>query len=153
MDVKFVLLVLAFINQMMLGSCCGKRRRRITHGPTYPCLTDPCTRRYRKRRSMHSTNMTETDLLQKIGTELNIIPVKNLCKFETYDMDSDGMIKQEELEAIFGIRKETKDLMTFMDFKDNDGMISVDEFCVAGPHLIRECEGYTCVKMNQIDTD
>ncbi|XP_060584703.1 uncharacterized protein LOC132740750 [Ruditapes philippinarum] len=152
MDVKLVLLFLVLINQMSVGSCCAKKKSGGKSAPRCKVKVILECDVLRKRRAIDSTNMTERELFQRIGTELNIIPVENQCKFETYDRDGDEMIKQEELEAIFGIRKETKDLIAFMDFKDNDGMISKDEFCVAGPHLIKECEGCICVKMNQTDT-
>jgi Ca2+-binding EF-hand superfamily protein len=43
---------------------------------------------------------------------------ENPCAFETYDIDRDGLISKEELESIFGVQKETKDLFAFIHTGD-----------------------------------
>ncbi|XP_060584696.1 uncharacterized protein LOC132740746 [Ruditapes philippinarum] len=152
MDLKLIPLFAVIV---CLGNCCNKKPYYPPPDPYNmwdPWGTDDCGYRCRRvRRFIDYKDMVETGFFQKIRTQLSILPEEHQCKFETYDTDSDGLIRPAELESIFGVGEETNDLFAIMDFSDSDGMISLDEFCDVGPHLIRDCKDTQCLKRKTSD--
>ncbi|XP_060564699.1 uncharacterized protein LOC132723908 [Ruditapes philippinarum] len=143
MDLKLIPLFAVIV---CLGNCCNKMPQPSTD------TDDDCGYRCKRvRRFIDYKDMVETGFFQRIRTQLSILPEEGQCKFETYDTDSDGLIRPAELESIFGVGEETNDLFAIMDFSDSDGMISLDEFCDVGPHLIRDCKDTQCLKRKTSD--
>ncbi|XP_060586993.1 uncharacterized protein LOC132742568 [Ruditapes philippinarum] len=128
MDFKLFLLAFVLLNEVWFGNSCRKSRR-----------DRPKSCPLRKQRSTDSKNMIKTGILRKIGTQLELNLTENPCVFQSYDFDGDGLISKDELESKIGVKKGAKEIFALVFSKDDDGPITLTEFCMAIPHLVSEC--------------
>ncbi|XP_045185855.2 uncharacterized protein LOC123543851 [Mercenaria mercenaria] len=136
METRILLLLVLFDCGLLADGCSGNRKDKDSGCKWRVEVEVEC----RRRRSLDNKDNEK----QMTGSEKKEAPFSiklrsTPCSFNSYDVDRDGTITKEEVQALLCGHEDAEMLFSEFDVKPEDGVIKPDEFYSTAPLIIAEC--------------